>query len=236
MENKNLRKCFKDVSETTNLYFRYLHLGYFYDELSKRLNFSRIATNINVITGQKEGYILSGNMINSMLDEIYSRPKEQSFFVYLTIINSVRGICMAFFESFDNDQFKNILLNNIFSNDDQKFLNFQGVIRFIRNTLSHNIRDSILTNEEDYQRQKKWWERNGSPDRNKIHFEYDYSAENSAIHSADYKTKLNILINWNQIQNEKPYAEIIPTFQNFMLSEFCYNIIHHLNSKNIINI
>lgn len=235
MENKNLRKCFKDVSKTTNLYFKYLHLGYFYSELSKRLNFSRIATNINVITGQQEGYVLSGNIINSMLDEIYSRPEEQSFFTYLNIINSVRGVCMAFFESFDNDQFKTILLENIFLNDDQKFLNFQGVIRFVRNTLSHNIKDRILTNEEDYQKQKNWWKKNGIPDNSRIHFEYDYSAENSVIHHPNYKTKVNILIEWNQIQNETPYAEIIPTFQNFMLSEFCHNIIHYLNDKNIIN-
>lgn len=235
MVENNLSQCFKDVSETTNRYFRYLHLAYFYDGLSKRLNFSRIAVDINVVTGQQEGYVLNGSIINQMLDDIYSKPDTQSFFGYLAMINSIRGICMAYFEAFQNEQFNAILLENIFNNDTDKFFNFQGVIRFVRNTLSHNTRDRILIYEEDYRQQREWWEREGVPDNTRIHFEYDYSLESSAIYQRDYKSKIDVLIEWNLMKDETPYAEIIPTFQNLMLSEFCYNIIHHLNKKEILS-
>jgi len=235
MGQNNLKSCFKDVSETTNIYFNYLHLCYFFDGLSKRQNLTHLARDINVTTENRENYLFRGSRINSILNEMNSKPEKQSMFLYLNLINSIRGICMALFESFANEQFKTILLEEIFNKDAQNFLNFQGVIRFVRNTLSHNIRDKISINEEDYKRQKEWWEKNGSPDNTKIHFEYDYSERSSAIYNSDYNAKINVLIEWNLIKDKTPFGEIIPTFQNIMLAEFCNNIIVHLDGKNILS-
>ncbi|HID28317.1 MAG TPA: hypothetical protein EYP22_11000, partial [Methanosarcinales archaeon] len=97
--NQNSKKVFEDSFETINIYFRYLHLGYFYSVLSKRINFARISTNINVITGEDQSYILNCQLISEMLEDIYSKPGQQNIFSYLTIINSARGITMALVEA-----------------------------------------------------------------------------------------------------------------------------------------
>ena len=149
MSGNSILNCFKDVSGITKGYFSCLHLAYFYDWLSRKIDFSRLTSNITLLLEKNSRYLLDKDIIESLLKEIYEKPDTQSFFAYYALLNTIRGISMSFFESFRNEEFKSILLEHIFKNDKYKLINFEGVIRFIRNTLSHNTRNRILTSEED---------------------------------------------------------------------------------------
>ena len=105
--------------------------------------------------------------------DIYKKSNQNDFFDQLTRINSIRGITMALFEALKDEEIKKrLFLKYIFENNKENFDSFHGVLRFIRNTFSHNIRDKIKLEEKDYEKQKKYLSK-----RNKstIDFSFDYS-------------------------------------------------------------
>lgn len=101
-------KILKDVWETSDLYFRFLHLGYYYSALSKRINFSRIAHNITIEAGSGQHYRLRSEIIQPMLDDIYHKPDSPNIVEYLTLLNSVRGITMAVYEGLKDNDFREL--------------------------------------------------------------------------------------------------------------------------------
>jgi hypothetical protein len=73
-----LQDILKDAWEVAYLHYQFLHLGYFYSLLSKKINFSRIAFNINIETGPGQGFLLNREWIQKVLEEIYSRPQDMT--------------------------------------------------------------------------------------------------------------------------------------------------------------
>lgn len=223
----SLQEALNDAYETANLYHRYLHLGYFYSELSKRVNLSRIAPNINIETGEGQGYHLQGKLIRAMLDDIYNKPKITNLFEYITLLDSVRGIVMALREALEDKEFQDVFRQRVFQGNEEEYLHFDGVARFIRNVLSHNIKDKVIIAERDIGGQRRWWqERKGN---SPIVFQYDYSSPQSAIHIPNYPVKVNIRIDWQAIApGATSYFEVIDIRQNLMFAEFCYNALSFL--------
>jgi hypothetical protein len=220
-----LQDILKDAWEVASLHYQFLHLGYFYSLLSKEINFSRIAFNINIETGPGQGFLLNRAWIQKVLEEIYSRPQDTTTVEYLTLLNSVRGIVGAVREALDHKEFKEAF-KKIFPepNQEQTYLNFEGALRFIRNVLTHNIRDEIILQENDI----RAWKKKGMGSK-PIEFQYDYSSPNSPIHLPDYKAKVDIRIELDKIMPGKTrYFEIVNVFQNLMFAEFCYNALCYL--------
>lgn len=227
MKNLGFNDCLKDAYETADLHFHYLHLGYFYSELSKKVNFSRIAPNIEINTERNKIFRLTAHRIKAMLEGIYNKPDQQDLFSYLTLLNATRGIVMAVVEALRNKCFEEKFKQDIFKGSDQ-YQHFSGIVRFIRNILSHSIRDRIEILDEHISGQRKWWKtRMGDIP---IDFYYDYSTSKSFLHVPDYMVEIKI--DWDKIIPGKTiYSEVVGIFQTFMLIEFCYNSLCFLHKN-----
>jgi len=234
---EKMEDVLRDAWETAQLHYLFLHLGYFYSLLSKKINFARIAANINIETGPGQGFRLDREIIQTMLEDIYNKPQDPTLMEYLTLLNSVRGIVGAVREALDHEQFREAF-KTVFPEVDRErtFLHFEGALRFIRNVLSHNIRDKMILYEEDFEDLRdRWWrkelEKRGI-EFQPIEFHYDYSSPSSPIYIPEYTTKVEIRIVWDKIMpGETSYFEVVDVFQNLMFAEFCYNALTYLKQK-----
>lgn len=230
MNTDELDKCLNDCWETVQLNFRFLTLGHFFGVLSQRLGLSRISPDFVDVDDGNNIYHLSGDIIRDYLQDVYSRPEQQDIFSYLTLIHSVRGIMMGVTEGMKNEQLKKLVEQDIFKGNETKFKSFEAVTKFMRNVLSHNYRDQISLVNEDYAKQKKWWLDNMQS--NTIEFKYDYSDQNSAIYIPEYTSaRVDVVIDWNSLIPGTRYGDVVDTFQNFMMAEFCYNVFYTLHRK-----
>ena len=231
-----VQKVLDTVYQVADLHFKFLHLGYFYSQLSKRMNFARIAPNINLEAGQGKGYRLNGKLIREMLEDIYAKPETLDFFEYLTLLNSLRGIVMGIREAIRDkdfrDHFKNVFPEQ---NREESYLHFEGVLRFIRNVLTHNINPSMILTEQDFKETQGWWYKIR---KQPIVFSYDYSFPASPIYIPKEKyadgaiVKVTIQIIWEKIKPGKTrYFDVITPLQNLLFSEFCRNALRFLQES-----
>ncbi len=230
MNDTELDKCLNDCWDTVRLNFRFLTLGHFFSVLSRRLGLSRISPDFVDVHVGSAIFRLSGKIIREYLQDVYSRPEQKDTFSYLTLIYSVRGIMMGVTEGMKNEQLKKLVEQDIFKGDKMKLRSFEAVTKFMRNVLSHNYRDQISLVDEDYARQKKWWFDNMHS--NTVEFKYDYSDQNSVIYNPEYTSvRIDVVIDWNSLAPGMLYGDVVDTFQNFMMAEFCYNVFGTLYRK-----
>lgn len=228
MLNSDTVKDLQNSYAVVKMYFEFCQLGYFFDGLSKRINFTRIATPIEISDGSGK-YAFDNRIITESLDAAYKDWERMSSFLYLAILNSLRGVAAGVREVLDNQDIRDIFLNDIFKGDNRNMESFDGVARFIRNALSHNINDRIELEEQDFIKQKTHWMNRLR--RTEMHLYYDYSDPNSTIHNPEYKTVCDIKVNWANVNAGGLFGNVIPTFQYFMFMEFCYNALITLRNK-----
>ena len=226
IRNRNSKKVFKDSYETVVMYHTYLHLGYFYSHLSKREDLFRKSENV-VLKVDTNEYILREDVIKSGLADIYKRSESNDVFSYLILNNSIRGITMALFEALNDKEIKKSFLEHIFRNDGEAYDTFDGVVRFIRNTFSHNIRDRIELREEDSKRQVEYIIRNKG--KHTLNFVFDYDKSPIPADRENYIVEIDI--DFNQIKDGSVYTDIISTYQTLLFIELCYNCMWYLNNK-----
>ncbi len=219
--NQQSKTIFKDCYETAWMYYIYLHLGFFYSQLSKSEDLSNKARNFPIDFG-KEEYWLRENVIKGSLKEIHEKTKSPDAFYYLILSNSIRGITMALFEALKDDEIKNLFSKQIFK-DEEAYDNFDGVLRFIRNTFSHNIRDRIELRKEDYVEQINYLSREG---KSSINFFFDYKDSPIPLNRGRYTVEIHI--DFNQIKEGVIYTNIISEYQSLLFIELCYNCLEFL--------
>jgi len=218
--NQNSKKVFEDSFETIVMYYTYLHLGYFYSQLSKHENLSCKSRDIWIDFGTNK-YLLRENIIKSPLEDIYKKSQSPDFFSHLILNNSIRGITMSLFEALKDGKIKKLFLEHIFRNNEEAYDNFDGVVRFMRNTFSHNIRDRIELKRKDYEKQIEYLRKKG---KSTINFFFDYAK--SPIPRENYTVKIDI--DFDQIEDGVFYTDIISEYQTLLFIELCYNCMVYL--------
>lgn len=212
---QNSKKIFEDSRETIVMYYTYLHLGYFYSQLSKHEDLSCKSKNI-FINFDISKYLLREDIIKSSLADMYTKSQSPDVFSHLVLNNSIRGITMALFEALKDKEIKKLFLEQIFRNDKEAYDNFNGIVRFIRNTFSHNIRDRIELKRKDY-------------GKSTLNFFFDYAKSPIPINRKNYIVKIDI--DFNQIKDGIVYADIISEYQTLLFIELCYNCMEYLKDK-----
>jgi len=219
--NQKSNKIFKDSYETIEMYYTYLHLGYFYSQLSKHEDLSCKSRNI-WIDFDINKFLLKEDVIKKSLKVIFKKSQSHDVFSYLILNNSIRGITMALFEALKKEEIKKLFLEHIFKNDKEAYNNFDGVLKFIRNTFSHNIRDRIELKKEDYLSKKK-------EDKPTLNFFFDYKTSPISPIPVDIKNyTVEINIDFNQIKEGVVYIDIISEYQTLLFIELCYNCMKYL--------
>jgi len=135
---------------------------------------------------------------------------------------------MALFETLKDKEIKQLFLNHIFENNQENFDSFDGVLRFIRNTFSHNIREEIKLKKEDYSGQIQYlWE---NQKKTTINFSFDYSKYPFFIKDKEnYFKKINI--DFNKIEDDVSYKDIVPEYETMLFIELCHNCMWFLENK-----
>ena len=220
--NQQSKTIFKDCYETVRMYYIYLHLGFFYSHLSKNEDLSNKASDFQIDFG-KEKYLLREDVIKNSLKDIYDRRQLPDVFSSLILNNSIRGVTMALFEALKDDEIKNLFSKQIFKNEDA-YDNFDGALRFIRNTFSHNIRDRIELRKKDYVEQVNYLSKKG---KSTINFFFDYKDSPIPLNKGHYIVKIDI--DFNQIKEGVIYTRIISEYQSLLFIELCYNCLEFLN-------
>jgi len=227
--NEKSKKIFVDSRETIVMYYTYLHLGYFYSQLSKREDLSCKSKDIWIDFDTNEHFLLREDIIKSSLKDIYDKSQSPDVFSYLIFNNFIRGITMALLEALKEEEIKKSFLEHFFKNHKEAYDNFEGVLRFIRNTLSHNIRDRIGLKEEDYEKQMNYLRKKGKSSLN-FFFNYTESPIPIPINRKNYSVKIDI--NFNQkIKEGVVYTNIISEYQTILFIELCYNCMEYLKDK-----
>ena len=223
--NQNSKKIFEDSRETIVMYYTYLHLGYFYSQLSKHEDLSCKSRNIWIDFGTNK-YLLRENIIKRSLADMYKKSQSPDFFSHLILNNSIRGITMALFEALKDVEIKKLFLGYIFRNDEEAYNNFEGLVRFIRNTFSHNIRDRIELRKKDYGKQTDYLRKKG---KSTLNFFFDYTKSPIPINRENYTVKIDI--DFNQIKDGVVYTHILSEYQTLLFIELCYNCMEYLKDK-----
>lgn len=236
------KEILTNAYEVSNLYFRFLHLGYYFDTYAKKHYLvNRVPSNIDITMefAGAEGYKMDGNFIKSMLQDIYDHPQAESVFSYLTLFNALRGIIGAIREAFGESkeekrssgqkEIRKLFVSDLFDGDEDKFNEFDGIVRFIRNVLSHNITDRIALQNTDFDGQKTHWLKRRT--ESAMCFKYSYNKPHAPMKNDGYVAACDICINWQDVNEGVLFTDVVSTFQCFMLAEYCFNSLHFLNDK-----
>ena len=215
----------KNAYETVRMYFIMLHLGSFYSQFSRQENLSPKARTLAIsadLKNPENRYYCNGYFIRDLLQEIYINPHKPDLFNQLILNNSIRGVTMSIFEALNEKDTKDLFMTTFFNGDQSKFDDFHKIVRFIRNTLSHNIRDGIEIKREDMTYRGNLFY------KGIIVFQYSYS---------DFPVPLpipypiNIEVDFDKIQDGETYTDVISEYQTLLLVEFVHNCLFFLKNQ-----
>jgi hypothetical protein len=223
--NKKSEEIFVNSREIIVMYYTYLHLGYFYSQLSKHEDLLCKSKNIWMGSDTNK-FLLREEIIKSPLKEIYEQSQSPDVFSHLIWSSSIRGITMALFEVLKEEEIKKSFLEHIFRNYEEAYDNFEGVLRFVRNTFSHNIRDRVELRKEDYEKQINYLRKER---KSTLNFFFDYAKSLIPINIKNYTVKIDI--DFNQIKEGVVYTDIISEYQTLLFIELCYNCMEYLKDK-----
>ncbi|MBM7866991.1 hypothetical protein GTO89_05075 [Heliobacterium gestii] len=220
---------FLDCLELVNYYHLYLNLGLFYSEFSKRKS---LVDQVNEVSlDQPTEYILDVDSIKHVLNAFSKNPMPD-FFSGMTVINSIRGFTMSVYEFLNDTEnggkiFEQILIEEIFNENEDDFFNFRIVLSFIRNVLSHNISYNTNVKYKDIASQIRWMKNRGINDQF-VRFKYPYS-ESPLNCYGDLHIKIKL--NFGSLKPDEvlPFNFFITEPELFKLGLFCYHTILYLS-------
>ncbi|QOR61269.1 hypothetical protein ACM66Z_07380 [Sulfurovum sp. ST-21] len=202
--------------------FYFLQTGAFFTTLSKEYNLSH-SCNLQIIKefDKAQVYRFNENIIRQVLENAKESSKEETIlFEYFVEMNAFRGICMAMVEALKLERgFKHFLQEKLA----HQFDSFVDIISFVRNVLSHNIHADIYLDEKDYEGTLKRILR-CRRDPN-VHFDFLYSRDLEEIQSPAPEYGFKCTINFQNLNNNTPFLEVISLWELMMLSELCFNLV-----------
>jgi len=215
----------KDAYETVRMYFMMLHLGSFYSNFSRQENLSLRARTIAIsadLSKPEKKYYCDGYFIRDLLQEIYINAHKVDLFNQLVLNNSIRGVAMSIFEALNNKDIKDLFTKSFFNGDESKFSDFQKIVRFIRNTLSHNIRDRIEIRREDmtYKGNVTY--------KGVVKFQYNYS-DFPVLLPIPYS--VDIEVDFDKIQDGETYTDVISEYETLLFVELVHNFLFFLKNQ-----
>lgn len=201
--------------------FFYLHVGEYFGRLSKEEDLSQKPLHVKRILDGKDTYNFNGDIIKEVLKDAHETPSEEiTLFEYFTEFNAYRGICMAMVEALRLESpFKSFMQIRF----NEQYENFYDLLSFVRNVLSHNIHAQIRLSAKDYEGTLKRIRRmKRNPE---VSFDFNYARDLPEIGfpSSDYG--FTYKVDFEKLQEDMPFLEIISHWELMMLSELCFNIV-----------
>lgn len=200
-------------------YYKFLYLWLFMEDIIKENDISEFSKDIDIRTWKETTFKLKKNTIEKLLKEIYENPHKQNILWYFTQLTMFRWITLVMKEVIDTDNDFKVFLQKYLK---KWFFEFEQIIRFTRNVLSHSIDTNILIKKEDYEWQKifllyQW--------KTSVDFNFQYSKIFKDYWKWNKDYWIRIKINFKKLWYNNKFFEIISIHELFLLSELCYNMI-----------
>lgn len=250
----------KSYYRTVSLYFKYLHLGFYYESLlaemfshyqSKKASSEPIdnednqtiyssfiqvmkITHLEIpFSDTDEMGLLYDSVIKRAIQEVLSEVNNtrQSFFSYLVLLNSLFAMSKATDELLNYDNFEKVVKQEIFPHDLDMYNHFKDIISLVRNTLAHNFYSKPIISDDKV---INLVVRKHDFRRNrlrKIQFIYDYSLPTSGMYSPHVNRKISINLDLDSVTDGMSFHDLISLNQSFLLMFFCYDMGCKLGDK-----
>ncbi len=250
----------KSYYRTVSLYFKYLHLGFYSENLLAEMfshyqsqkassepidnednqtiysSFIQVMNIPNLeipFSDTDEMVLLYGSVIEIAIQEVLSEvnKKRQSFCSYLIFLNSLFAMSKATDEVLHYNNFEEIVKQEIFPHDLDMYNHFKAIISVVRNTLAHNFYSKpIISNNEVLDIVVRKHDFKKQKLR-RINFFYDYSSPNSGMYHPHINRKISINIDLDSVRDGMSYHDLISLSQSFLMIFFCYDLGCKLGDK-----
>ncbi len=224
----DIKYSIEDILSLVEQNFFFLHMGKFLANYIKKHNLSSEAQNLNIVLGEKQSYLLHGDIIKDLLNDSFIKWNQGNILGYFVEWNAFRGITMAIREGINgNQKFKNFLKTKL----KDKFNHFDYIIAFIRNTLSHNIdNEIILRNKKDFEGTKNSFKKNvNSSGFAQIEIVYSKDLPDISCENKNYGFKIEV--DFCSLKEGQKFTDIITEWQLFMMAELCYNLVRFYRNE-----
>lgn len=200
--------------------FYFLHVGKFFDKLSKTEELYNKKLPVKKVVNQIQIYHFNPLMIDEILKDAYGREEEEiTLFEYFVEFNAYRGICMAMVEALRFDSpFKDFMQLRL----GKQYEDFIDILSFVRNVLSHNIHAQIKLSKKDYEGTLKRIRR---MQRNPfVKFQFFYATDLPEIGSPVLDYGFTCKIDFESLSEGMEFLNILDMWDLLMLSELCFNL------------
>lgn len=197
-------------------YYKFLLLGKFFENQTKNTEI-KLNEDLQIKTGSHTKFSLKSSQISALLSEIHKHPDSKNVFGYLTEISAFRGIFSVMREMIEKLPTFRSKLQELFWDE---YRNFEQVIRFLRNVLSHSTTPSLLVHLADFQQQRDFLSSQKIKKLN-LHFVYaDHIKqwEGSKTYACDVELDLFSL------KPLTPLFNVVNLHQMYLLAELCFNV------------
>ncbi|WKZ36681.1 MAG: hypothetical protein QY332_01905 [Anaerolineales bacterium] len=221
----------------TQRHFTLLNLGFFFEDIARRANLSRLAREVAVRTPDGNLYKLPPHVASDFLQQMYDLPSEPTLMSHLVFVASLRAITMSIVTAVDStvvdgtSEIAAAYEADVFAGDGAVTDSFLGIARFLRNVLSHNIEDRLNVQSADFEALKNYRNSKANKFSPRMLFKYDYSDAASTIHIPGYAPNFSIVLDLNTVHVGQILDDVLPTYQALLFLEFCYNSLFMLNRK-----
>lgn len=201
--------------------FYFLHMGEFFGKLSKTEDFTDRSLFVVKKYDNERAYYFNAEIIHELLVNARQTGKEDiSLFEYFVEFNAFRGICMATVESLRFDSPFKTFMQELFGD---QYENFFDIVSFVRNVLSHNIHSEIRLSAKDFDGTLKRIRRMHR--ECDITFSFQYALNLPELGAPNDAYIFTCKINFEALEEDMPFLEILTMWDLMMLSELCFNLV-----------
>ena len=201
--------------------FYFLHMGEFFGKLSKTEDFTDRSLFVVKKYENERAYYFNAEIIQELLVNARATKKEDiSLFEYFVEFNAFRGICMATVESLRFESPFKDYMQNLFG---EQYENFFDIVSFVRNVLSHNIHSEIRLSAKDFDGTLKRIRRMHR--KSDISFAFQYALNLPEIGAPNDAYTFTCKIDFEALEEDMPFLEILSMWDLMMLSELCFNLV-----------
>lgn len=201
--------------------FYFLHVGNFFDRLSKKEDLSSYDLEIKKDLDSAQVYRFNTHIVKELLQDSFGKENSEiTLYEYFVDFNSYRGICMAMVEALRLESpFRSFMQVKLAD----QFENFFDILSFVRNVLSHNIHAQIKLSEKDFAGTLKRIRRMQRDTH--ISFDLVYSRDLPEIGSPSLDYGFSCSIDFEDLSEDMEFLKIISHWELIMLSELCFNLV-----------
>jgi len=198
-------------------YYNFLYVWWFLDSLIREKDFSSLAKETTIQTGETSSFLLKKEKIQHLLKAFHQQWDNKNLFGYMVEINWLRWLFSTMKELLDNDNHFHWFIKKTLGN---QFFPFEQIIIFVRNVLTHTQEINPILDRENIVRQKSYLlEKNITS----IWMNFRYAdCIDAWTGSKEYGVAFSI--NFKNIKQWQRLLDVVSLHTLYLLAELCFNL------------